>query len=147
MIFRSPHPEIDIPDNLSLPDFVFKDVEAYADHPALVDGASGRSLTYGQLYRDIRRFARGLHQKGFGKGDVFAIYCPNLPEYAVVFYGVAMLGGINTTINPLYTIDELTRQLNDANAKFLLTVPAFLENAHAAAAQSNIEEVFVSTLR
>ena len=143
MIFRSRHPDIDIPENLSLPDFIFQDIDSFVDKPALVDGPSGRGLTYGELYRDICRFARGLHQQGFASGDVFAIYCPNLPEYAVVFYGVAMLGGINTTINPLYTVDELARQLNDANAKYLLTVPVFLDNAQAAARQSNVESVFV----
>jgi acyl-CoA synthetase (AMP-forming)/AMP-acid ligase II len=143
MIFKSPHPDIDIPSNISLPDYIFQDLGHFTDKPALVDGASGRSLTYGELYQGIQSFARGLNQKGFIKGDVFAIYCPNLPEYAIAFYGVAMLGGVNTTINPLYTVDELKRQLNDANAKYLLTVPAFLDNARAAALQSGIEEIFV----
>jgi acyl-CoA synthetase (AMP-forming)/AMP-acid ligase II len=143
LIFRSPHQDIEIPNNISLPHYIFQDLGPFVDKPAIVDGPSGRTLTYGQLYQGIQSFARGLHQRGFGKGDVFAIYCPNLPEYAIIFYGVALLGGINTTINPLYTVDELTRQLNDANAKYLATVPLFLENARAAASQSNIEEVFV----
>ena len=143
MIFKSPHPDIDIPDSISLPQYIFGDLGPFANKPAIVDGLSGQSVTYGQLYQGIQSFARGLKQKGFGKGDVFAIYCPNSPEYAIVFYGVAMLGGINTTINPLYTVDELTRQLNDARAKYLLTVPLFLENAREAASKSNIEEVFV----
>jgi acyl-CoA synthetase (AMP-forming)/AMP-acid ligase II len=143
MILKSPHPDIDIPDNVSLPQYIFGDLGPFANKPAIIDGLSGQSLTYGQLYQGIQSFARGLKQKGFGKGDVFAIYCPNLPEYAIVFFGVAMLGGINTTINPLYTVDELTRQLKDANAKFLLTVPLFLDNAREAALLSDIEEVFV----
>ncbi|UCH41058.1 MAG: 4-coumarate--CoA ligase family protein [Gammaproteobacteria bacterium] len=143
MIFRSPHPDIDIPDRVSLPEFIFEDVASFADKTALIDGPSGRSLTYGELYRDTQSYARGLHDRGFTRGDVFAIYCPNMPEYAVVFYAVAMLGGINTTINPLYTVDELARQLNDAGARYLLTIPPFAENALAAAAQSSIEEVFV----
>ena len=64
------------------------------------------------------------------KGDVLAIYCPNIPEYAIAFHGAASAGGINTTINPLYTADELAFQLNDAQAKYLLTIPQFLEKAH-----------------
>ena len=35
------------------------------------------------------------------------------------------LGGINTTVNPLYTVHELTNQLKDAGAKYLLTIPTF----------------------
>ncbi len=32
MIFRSPHPDINIPDNLSLPDFIFQDIDSFADN-------------------------------------------------------------------------------------------------------------------
>ena len=42
---------------------------------------------------------------------MFAIYSPNVPEYAVAFHAVSLLGGINTTINPLYTATELAQQL------------------------------------
>jgi acyl-CoA synthetase (AMP-forming)/AMP-acid ligase II len=87
--------------------------------------------------------AAGLAARGFRKGDVFAIYSPNLPEYALAFYGVSAAGGINTTISPLYTTDELTRQLDDAGARFLLTVPPFLDRALEAAGRSGVEEVFV----
>lgn len=53
------------------------------------------------------------------------------------------LGGINTTANPLYTADELAKQLKDCKARFLVTVPAFLDKALAAAKASGVEEVFV----
>jgi acyl-CoA synthetase (AMP-forming)/AMP-acid ligase II len=74
---------------------------------------------------------------------VFAIYCPNLPEYAVAFYGVLLAGGTNTTINPLYTVEELAAQLNDAGASYLLTIPPFLDKAIEAAGRSGVREVFV----
>jgi acyl-CoA synthetase (AMP-forming)/AMP-acid ligase II len=87
--------------------------------------------------------AGGLAARGFQRGEVFAIYCPNLPEYAVAFYGVLLAGGTNTTINPLYTVEELTAQLNDAAASYLLTVPPFLDKAIEAARRSAVREVFV----
>jgi len=142
MIHESPFANVEIPD-LSLPQFVMQDFADRADQPALVDGPSGRTLTYGQLAGAIQKAAAGLHARGLRKGDVFAIYSPNLPEYAIAFYGAAMAGGINTTVNPLYTPDELAQQLNDAGAKFLLTVPPFLDKAQQAAAESDVEEVFV----
>jgi acyl-CoA synthetase (AMP-forming)/AMP-acid ligase II len=114
-----------------------------ADQPALIDGPSGRTLTYGQLAGGVRRVAAGLAARGFAKGDVFAIYSPNLPEYALAFYGVSAAGGINTTVSPLYTADELARQLADSGARFLLTVAPFLDKARQAADASGVEEVFV----
>jgi len=54
--------------------------------------------------------AAGLAGRGFAKGDVFAHYAPNLPEYAVAFHAVAMAGRVNTTANPLLTAGELAAQ-------------------------------------
>jgi acyl-CoA synthetase (AMP-forming)/AMP-acid ligase II len=141
-VIRSPYPDVVIPD-VPLPDYVLADAGQRPDKPALIDGPSGRTLTYGQLATGVRRVAAGLAARGFGKGDVFAIYCPNLPEYALAFYGVAAAGGISTTINPLYTVEELAFQLNDARARYLLTIPMFLERAREAAARSGVEEIFV----
>src|SRR4029450_13739192 len=68
---------------------------------------------------------------------------PSSPEHALPSSAVSAAGGVNTTISPLYTTDELTRQLGDAGARFLLTVPPFLDKALEAAGRSGVEEVFV----
>ncbi len=142
MIYRSPFPDVAIPE-MSLPQFVFQHVDQWTDKPALIDGPSGRTYTYGQLTQDVGKVAAGLAARGFGKGDVFAIFSPNLPEYAVIFYAVTSAGGVVTTINPLYKADELAHQLKDAGAKYLITIPHFLDTALEAAGQAGIEEVFV----
>jgi len=142
MIYSSPHPDVDIP-NVSLPSFIMEDFDDRGTRSALIDGPTGRTLTYGELQKAVAACAGGLAARGLEEGDVFAIYSPNLPEYAIAFYGVAKAGGTVTTINPLYTAQEASRQLQDASAKYLLTVPAFMEKAQAAAAQAGIDEVFV----
>ncbi|MCL4295206.1 MAG: AMP-binding protein [Anaerolineae bacterium] len=142
MIFKSIYPGVIIPE-VSLPEFVLHRAQELGDKPALIDGPSGRTLTYGQLAGAVSKAAAGLAARGFKKGEVFAIYSPNLPEYAVAFLAVAALGGINTTINPLYTAGELANQLNDCQAKFLLTIPPFMDKALEAAKEANIQEIFV----
>jgi acyl-CoA synthetase (AMP-forming)/AMP-acid ligase II len=142
MIIRSTNPDVTIPE-VSVTEYILRHAERWGDKAALIDGPSGRSLTYRQLVDGVRRVATGLHRRGFAKGDVFAIYSPNLPEYAVVFNAVASLGGINTTVNPLYTAGELANQLRDCRARFLVTVPAFLDKAKEAAAQAGVEDVYV----
>jgi acyl-CoA synthetase (AMP-forming)/AMP-acid ligase II len=142
MIYQSPHPDVDIPDR-SLPAFIFEDFGERAAQPALIDGPTGRTLTYGELQTAVAACAGGLAGHGLEPGDVFAIYSPNLPEYAIAFYGVARAGGTVTTINPLYTAEEAARQLTDSDAQYLLTVPPFLEKAQAAADEAGIDEVFV----
>jgi acyl-CoA synthetase (AMP-forming)/AMP-acid ligase II len=142
MTFRSPYPDVAIPE-VSLPVFVMQRAQQLADKPALVDGPSGRTITYGQLAGAVKRAAAGLAARGFRKGDVFAIFSPNLPEYAIAFHAVASLGGINTTANPTYTADELAYQLNDSSAKHILTIPQFLDTARRAAEKAKAREIFV----
>ncbi len=141
MIFKSPYPDVDIP-NVTLTEYILEETQKYGDKPALIDGPSGRTITYAQLGGAVRLVASSLAKRGFGKGDVFAIYSPNIPEYAVAFHAVSLLGGIVTTVNPLYTAQELAHQLKDAGAKYLLTISLFLENAKTAAAETGIEEIF-----
>ena len=142
MIVESAWPRVSIPD-VTLTEYVLRQARRLSGKPALIDGPSGRTLTYGQLEDSIRRVATGLARRGFGKGDVLAIYSPNVPEYAVLFNAVATLGGINTTVNPLYTAGELAGQLKDSGARFLVTVPAVLDKAREAAQASGLTELFV----
>ena len=143
MVYTSPFPDVAIPE-VPLTQFLFAGAATRADKPALIDGPTGRTLTYGQLVGAIRLVASSLAKRGLKKGDVFAIYSPNLPEYAVAFHAVASLGAINTTVNPLYTAHELANQLKDAGARYILTIPQFLPNAQAAAQEvGGIEEIFV----
>ena len=131
-----------IPD-VTLTRHVLRHADRLADKPALIDGPSGRSLTYRELRDSVSRAATGLARRGFRKGDVLAIYSPNLPDYAVAFLAAASLGGVVTTINPLYTADELARQLTDSRARLLVTVPACLDRAKEAACRSGVDDVLV----
>jgi acyl-CoA synthetase (AMP-forming)/AMP-acid ligase II len=140
--FSSPRPDVAIPDAPLTP-FVLEGAEERGDKPALVDGPTGRTISYAQLAQSVRMVGAGLAARGFGKGDVFGLFCPNLPEYAVAFHAVSSVGGINTTVNPLFTAQELGTQLDDAGARFLLTIPQLIDRALEAKEASGIEEVFV----
>ena len=141
-MLRSPFPDVEIPD-VPLSDFVLARAGGLGDKPALIDGPSGRTVTYAQFAESVRAVAAGLAEWGFGKGDVLAHYAPNLPEYAVAFHAVASVGGVNTTANPLLTADELAAQLRHCGARLLVTVPDQLEKATAAAERAGVEEIVV----
>ena len=142
MIYKSPFPDIDIPE-VPLQDYLFEHASRWPDKPALIDGPTDRIITYAQLTTAVKRTAAGLAARGFAKGDVFAIFSPNIPEYAIAFFGVATAGGVSTTINPTYTAEELSQQLKDSGATFLVTIPQFLETAREAVAGTAVEDVFV----
>ncbi len=142
MIFRSPYPDVDIPD-VPVTSHALRHEGDFGDKTALIYAPTGETLTFAELASLIRKTAGGLVARGFKKGDVLAIYSPNTLHYPVAFHGVAHAGGVNTTVNPMYTAEELARQLRDSKARFILTLGPFLENAREAAeAAGGIEEIF-----
>jgi 4-coumarate--CoA ligase len=140
VIHRSPLPDVDIPVTALTP-YVLRHAEARADEPALIDGPSGRTYTYGQLADAVQRFAGGLAARGFGTGDVLAVMAPNIPEYAIAFHGAAWAGGTVTTVNPTYTAHEVQHQLQDSGATRLLTVSMFLDVAREGAEGTSVTEI------
>jgi acyl-CoA synthetase (AMP-forming)/AMP-acid ligase II len=141
-VYTSPFPPLPIPD-LPITALVLAHAARLADKPALVDAASGRTLTYGALRDQAQHFAANLTSCGFRPRDVVAILMPNLPEYAVAFHGVLLAGGVCTTVNPGYTAGEIHHQCLDAGATRLVTVPACLDVARAAAAGTGVQEILV----
>ena len=142
MIFHSPSPAVDIPD-CSWSNYFFENIEPYQNKPALVDGSTGCVITYSELKIQIRSVAVSLQQKGYLKGDVFAIYAPNSPEYVITFQAVLMIGGVITTANPLYTANELAHQLEHSNAACLFTSQELIDKANIAIKSSSIRETYV----
>lgn len=141
-IYKSSQPDVDIPD-VAITPFVLQHAERLADKPAFVDGLSGRTLTYGQLAGAIRSLAGGLKARGVGPGTTWALMAPNLPEYAIVFHGLAYAGATVTTLNPTYGAEEIAYQLKDAQATAIVTINLFLPTAKAAAKIAGIEEIFL----
>jgi acyl-CoA synthetase (AMP-forming)/AMP-acid ligase II len=142
MIRHSPLPDVEIPD-IPLTSYVLAGMAGQEDKPALIDGLSGRALTYGGLDSAVRSLAGGLVASGFAKGDVLALMAPNVPEYAVVFHAAAMAGGVVTTINPTYTETEAHDQLRDAAARILVTIPPLATAAARSCAGTPVARIYV----
>ncbi len=141
-VFRSPFPDVEIPDS-ALSSVVFRHADRLADRTAIVDGPTGRSYTYAEMYGASRKVAGGFVNTGLEVGDVVALVSPNIPEYAMAFHGVAIAGGTVTTVNPTYTVEEMARQMADSGARFAVTIALFLDTVLAAASVAGVEHVYV----
>jgi acyl-CoA synthetase (AMP-forming)/AMP-acid ligase II len=138
MIFHSPWPNIELP-AASLCDVIFGGANQYSDKPALIDGETGRTLTYRQLVQNAGRVAAGLAGAGLRPGQAVALALPNSIEFALAWYGTLLAGGWAVPINPLYTPPEMETQIHDSGAKFLITIPE-----RAAAMENAVEKLFVT---
>ncbi|WP_433164127.1 AMP-binding protein [Kribbella sp. CA-247076] len=142
MIITSEFPPVEVLD-VPIHDAVLGRAQEYGDRPALVDGVTGQELSYAQLDGMSRRVAAGFAELGIRHGDTIALYSPNTILYPVVFYGATRAGATVTTVNALYTADELHKQLVDSKAKLLVTISLFLPAATAAIEGTDVTEIFV----
>ncbi|KAJ9067782.1 hypothetical protein DSO57_1035698 [Entomophthora muscae] len=133
MIFQHPK-TVEIPSNVTLPEFVFGTKNAYntipgnLDADAFIDGDTREKLTHRQLRELTDKVASGLFNKfNLRRGDCIAIFTPNSIMFPIVFMGALSLGVIVTTINPMYTEKEVSHQLKDSKAKMIFSYEKGLE--------------------
>lgn len=143
MALRSKYPNVEIPEEVSWPEFVFEAFEEYGNRTAIVCGSTNSSYTFSEVKDLSRKFACGLNKRGIKKDDVVAILAPNVPEFAIVFLGILQLGAIVTCVNPYFTSKELTNQLKEANAKCIIAVHQLMHRAKEAEEELNTGHVIV----
>ena len=132
-MLHSTFSDVVIPD-VPIYDYLFGELDQERlDAVAIVDGMTGAETTYRQLLAQIDLFAGALAARGVGVGTVVGVLCPNVPAFATVFHGILRAGATATTINSLYTAEEIGNQLTDAGAEWLITVSPLLPGAQAAA--------------
>jgi len=57
-----------------------------------------RVLTYGQLQREVCRFANVLEKKGVKSGDRVLVYMPMIPEAAIAMLACARIGAVHNVV-------------------------------------------------
>ena len=108
----------------------------------------GRKLSYQAMHAEARRFAAGLQQAGIGRGDRVGLFLPNVPIYLSAYYGAMMAGATVVNFSPLYSVDELSHQVEDSGTRLLVTVDAaqLYETAAAVLEQSSLQTLVVGEL-
>jgi acyl-CoA synthetase (AMP-forming)/AMP-acid ligase II len=142
MVWTSPYPPVEV-GGTTLHRLVLEAAARAGDRPALVDGASGTVVSYRLLAERILGVAAGLAARGFGSGDVLALWAPNLPQWAGVTLGAMAAGGTVSGVTPAATERELAAQLSDAGASVLVTVPSLVPAARSAAAAAGVRDLVV----
>jgi acetyl-CoA synthetase len=80
-----------------------------------------RVITYGELHREVCRFANVL--KGFGvkKGDRVAIYMPMIPELPIALLACTRIGATHSVVFGGFSAEALRDRIDDAGAKVVVT--------------------------
>ncbi|WP_299326782.1 long-chain fatty acid--CoA ligase [Parasphingopyxis sp.] len=123
--------------------------ESAAKHPdAYLADFMGRKYSYADVRLGVNRVARGLQKLGIKKGDRVGLFLPNVPHYLAGYYGAMKMGATVVNFSPLYTVDELTHQVEDSGTKLLLTLSAkaLLPTALEVLDKSSLEKLVVGTV-
>ena len=100
-------------------------------------------MSYRALDLASARVAGLLRERGVEPGDRVGLMLPNVPEFAVVYYGVLRAGAVVVPMNVLLKQREVAFYLSDSGARMLFAWHGFAEEAEAGARGTGAECVFV----
>ena len=114
----------------------------YAARPALRVG--GDTTTYAAFDEQTARVAGLIRSRGLELGDPVGVMLPNVPQFAVIYYGVLRAGCVVVPMNVLLKSREVTFHLKDSGAKLLFAWHEVVEEAEKGAAGAGVETIRVA---
>ena len=75
-----------------------------------------RVLTFGDLHREVCKFANVLKAQGVKKGDRVAIYLPMIPEIAIAMLACTRIGAPHTVVFGGFSADALRGRILELGA-------------------------------
>ncbi|MGE0873281.1 MAG: AMP-binding protein [Burkholderiales bacterium] len=103
------------------------------------DGARA-SFSYRELDREVCRFAGALRALGIGRGEVVAIYLPNVPEAMISMLAAAKIGAIVMPLFSGFGADAMLSRLELGRAKALVCVDGTSRRGKPVDAKAIVDE-------
>ncbi len=126
----------------SLVDLLDRACQRYASRIACT--AMGSDITYAQLDAHARAFAGWLQGLDLARGARVALMMPNVPAYLAGMLGTLRAGHVVVNVNPLYTAEELQRQLLDSGASVILILENFAHTLEQVRDRGSLKHVVVT---
>jgi benzoate-CoA ligase len=101
-----------------------------ADKPAII--APDRTLTYGDLAREVARWGHFLRAVGIGREQRVLIVLDDTTAFPIVFLGTLRIGAVPIPVNPLDRADNYAYYLDDSYARAVVVDAALLPRVEKA---------------
>jgi len=98
-------------------------------------------VPYSVLDEGSARFAGLLKEKGFQPGDRVGVMLPNVPYFAIAYYGTLRAGGTVVPMNVLLKGRETAFYLTDPGAKVVVAWHDFMDAAEQGAQEAGAEAI------
>jgi acetyl-CoA synthetase len=80
-----------------------------------------RVITYGELHKEVCRFANVLEAQGVKEGDRVLIYMPMVPEAAIAMLSCARIGAVHSVVFGGFAAEAILDRLQDSGASTIVT--------------------------
>ena len=121
-----------------------KDKVAYVFVPEPTDQPT-QKITYGQLYKEVNKFANGLKSLGVGKGDRVMLYMPMIPQLPIAMLAIAKIGAIHCIVFSGFSSGGLNSRILDAEAKVVVTTDGLYRRGKPIPLKPNVDEATANT--
>jgi len=98
-----------------------------------------RVLTYGDLYREVSKFANVLKKLGIRKGDRVTIYMPMVPELPIALLACARIGAPHSVVFGGFSAESLRDRINDAESKLVITADGSYRRGQIVPLKRNVD--------
>lgn len=99
-----------------------------------------RVLTYGQLQREVCRFANVLETNGIKAGDRVLIYMPMVPEAAIAMLACARIGAVHSVVFGGFAAEAILDRLEDSGAVAVITADGGWRRGKVVALKPAVDE-------
>ena len=119
----------------------------FRDKPAIIwEGEPGerRTLTYGELDRQVSKLAGGLRRLGVQTGDRVGIFMPMCPEVAIAVLATVKIGALIIPLFSGYGPEAIAARLRDGEAKVLICADGFYRRGQVVSMKETADRALVS---
>ena len=106
----------------------------------------GKTMTYGELDRQVNSACKGFQKLGVKKGVKVGLFLPNCPQFVILFFAISKAGGTVVNYSPLYSESELLHQVEDSQTDIMVTLDleALYTKMRRVVANSHVKKLVVS---
>ncbi len=123
-------------------------LEKRANQTAIIweadDPNESRSITYGELHKEVCKFANVLKQRGVKKGDRVSIYMPMVPEAAVAMLACTRIGAIHSVVFGGFSPDALKDRILDSDCHVVITADQSIRGGKKVPLKANADKALES---
>ena len=103
------------------------------------ESGKNKIYTYGQLLKEVCRFANVLKKKNVKRGDVVQIYLPMIPELMISMLACARIGAIHSVVFAGFSYGALKDRIQDSSAVMLITADGSYRNGKVVSLKDNAD--------